>query len=51
MIPNAVSKELCDRMTGELYDRAERLMGVTRSNPASWNVRSPPPPCLEAPGA
>lgn len=46
MIPNAVSKELCDRMTGELYDRAERLMGVTRSNPASWNVRSPPSPCL-----
>lgn len=41
VIPNAVSKELCDRMTGELYDRAERLMGVTRSNPASWNEIDP----------
>jgi ectoine hydroxylase-related dioxygenase (phytanoyl-CoA dioxygenase family) len=42
VIPNAVSKEQCERMTEEFYDRAERLMGVTRSNPASWNV------CLSA---
>jgi hypothetical protein len=41
VIPNAVPKELCDQMTQELYERAEHLMGVSRSDPSTWSEINP----------